>query len=272
MRLGFTPINARILDLDEAFRLASELELQFIELTFDMQEILPSSQPVQRVLELTRATGVGVSVHLSFVDLNLASLMPGVRENSLERTGRGLEYAAQVGAICGVLHSGLVPMRHPLMLEQSIKRIVASLSQITPLVPVALENLALDEYDVLRGVRELEAITNAAGQGFGNCIDVGHALVEGTTTELHDGTGPGGLEQGHKKLDSYLTGLSRVIHFHLQDNDGLSDQHLALGRGQVPWQGLREPLSGFNGSLDLEVGPDANAVRESVQFIRNLMS
>jgi sugar phosphate isomerase/epimerase len=272
VRLGYTPINARILDLDEAFKLASELELQFLELTFDMQEMLPSSQPVERVLELSRATGVGVTVHLSFVDLNLASLMPGVRENSLERTRRGLEYAAGVSALCGVLHSGLVPMRHPLVVARARELIARSMTELEPLVPITLENLALDDYDALRGVDELEAVTNAAGAGFGNCIDVGHALVEGTSTELRDGMGSGGLGQGAKKLESYLTGLSRVIHFHLQDNNGLSDQHLALGRGKIPWQMVRARLEGFTGTLNLEVGPDADAVRQSVRFLRDLMA
>ncbi len=272
MKLGFTPINAGILDLDEAFKLASELELQFLELTFDMQEMLPSSQPVQRVLELTRSTGVGVTVHLSFVDLNLASLMPGVRENSVERTRRGLEYAAQVGAFCGVLHSGLLPMRHPLVVARAKELIVRSFSELEPLVPIALENLALTGDDVLRGAEELEAVTNAAGAGFGNCIDVGHALVEGTTTELHDGTGPGGLETGRLRLESYLTGLSNLIHFHLQDNDGQGDQHFALGRGKIPWQMVRTRLEGFTGTVNLEVGPGANAVRESVRFLRDLMT
>lgn len=271
MRLGYTPINAQILDLDEAFRLASELDLRFLELTFDLQEMLPSSQPVNRVRELTRSTGVGVTVHLSFVDLNLASLMPGVRENSLERSRRGLEYAAEVGAICGVLHSGLVPMRHPLVLGRAKELIAQSMSEIAPLVPVALENLALTSDDALRGADELEAVTRAAGEGFGNCIDVGHALVEGTSTEWRDGTGSGGLENGVKQLESYLRGLSRVIHFHLQDNDGQSDQHLALGRGKIPWQTVRSRLEGFTGTLDLEVGPDANAVRESVRFLHDLM-
>jgi sugar phosphate isomerase/epimerase len=272
VKLGYTPINARILDLDEAFKLASELELQFLELTFDMQEMLPSSQPVKRVLELTRSTGVGVTVHLSFVDLNLASLMPGVRENSVERTQRGLEYAEQVGAVCGVLHSGLVPLRHLLVLERAKELIARSLFEITPLVPIALENLALDRYDVLRGAAELEAVTKEAGAGFGNCIDIGHALVEGTTTELHDGAGVGGLENGAARLESYLTGLSNVIHVHLQDNDGQSDQHLALGRGKIPWQTVRSRLNGFTGTVNLEVGPGANAVRESVRFLRELMA
>jgi sugar phosphate isomerase/epimerase len=270
LRLGFTPSNANLLDLDESFRLAVELNLQFIELTHDLHEIAPALQNAARVRELTRTTGVGVTVHLSFVDLNLASLMPGVRENSVARTNRGLEYAADVNAFCGVLHSGLVPLRHPLILPAARAALERSLGEIRPLVPVALENLALSENDLLRGPEELEVITQAAG--FGNTIDVGHALVEGCTTETLDGRHVGGLEHGFHRLESYLAGLSNVIHFHLQDNDGTSDQHRALGLASVPWDRVRSRLEGFTGTLNLEVGPDADAVRQSVRFVRELMA
>jgi sugar phosphate isomerase/epimerase len=201
MRLGFTPLNAQMLDIAEAFKLAVELDLQFVELSFDAQEILPNTQDVNVVNELQRNTGIGVTVHLSYVDLNLASLMPGVAANSVERIQRGLEYAASVGAICGVLHTGLIPLRHPLLIAAAKQRLEASLAELKPLVPIALENLALTEYDLLRGVGELEAVTRAAG--FGNCLDVGHALVEGCTTELTDDTGTGGIEAGLMRLMEY---------------------------------------------------------------------
>jgi sugar phosphate isomerase/epimerase len=126
------------------------------------------------------------------VDLNLASVMPGVRENSVARTRRGLEFAAQIDAICAVLHSGLIPMRHPIAIERAHAALEQSLSEIEQIVPIALENLALDRYDLLRGPAELEAVTRKAG--FGNTLDVGHALVEGSSTEAGDGVGPGGLE------------------------------------------------------------------------------
>ncbi len=272
MKLGFAPINAQILDIGQAFKLAAELELDFVELTFDLQEIEPRSQSVQNVRELIRATGIAVSVHLSFVDLNLASLMPGVRENSVTRTNRGLEYAAEVNAIVGVLHTGLIPLRHPIIMPRAREALTQSLTEITPLVPIALENLALDGYDLLRGPAELEAVTSKAGTGFGNCIDLGHALVEGCTTELHDGTGSGGLHAGLARLESYKTGLSNVIHLHLQDNDGSKDQHRALGTGGINWFAQREWLQGFNGSAALEINGGEAEVRQSVTLLGELLA
>ena len=270
MKLGFTPLNAQILDLEEAFRLASELELQFVELAFDMQELLPSSQPVKLVNELQRSTGVMVTLHLSYVDLNLASLMPGVADNSLGRTQRGLDYGAEVGALCAVLHTGLVPLRHPLMLHAGLNRLEQSLAVIQPLVPIALENLALTEYDLLRGADNLEAVTKKAG--FSNCLDVGHALVEGCSTEVSDGTGAGGLAAGLARLGDYQSGLTNVIHLHLQDNDGSSDAHQTLGSGRIEWLSMRGWLSDFAGTVNLEVGPSAEVVRNSVRFLRALLA
>lgn len=270
MKLGFTPLNAQMLDLEEAFRFASDEGLQFIELAFDMQELLPASQPVKLVGELQRSTGVGVTLHLSYVDLNLASLMPGVADNSIQRTQRGLEYAASVGALCAVLHTGLVPLRHPLMLQAATQRLEQSLSALQPLVPIALENLALTEYDLLRGASDLEMVTKKAG--FGNCIDVGHALVEGCSTEVSDGTSSGGVGAGLARLEEYKAGLSHVIHLHLQDNDGLSDAHQTLGSGRLEWLGMRDWLSGFAGTVNLEVGPSSATVRDSVRFLRALLA
>jgi sugar phosphate isomerase/epimerase len=270
VKLGFTPINAQMLDLERAFRFAAELELDFIELTFDLQEIEPLSQPVQAVRELTRATGIGTTVHLSYVDLNLASLMPNVRENSVARTNRGLEYAKEIGALLGVLHTGLIPMRHPLIMPRARAALTQSLEEITPLVPIALENLGLDSYDLLRGPSELEAYTTAAR--FGNCIDLGHALVEGCTTDRLDGSGTGGLINGLDRLESYKAGLSNVIHLHLQDNDGSDDQHHTLGTGSIDWAVQRDWLRNFSGSATLEISGGEDEVRQSVTFLRDLLA
>jgi sugar phosphate isomerase/epimerase len=272
MRLGYAPSTAVMLELDAAFRLAVELELSFVELSWDLQEIEPSLQPVDLVRELTRATGVGTTVHLPFVDLNLASLMPGVRENSVARVQRGIDYAAEVGASVGVLHTGLVPARHPLVLSMAAKAVRASLASIVAHVPVAVENLALDYQDLLRGPAELEDLTDAAGPGFGNTLDLGHAHVEGASTEHSDGNGPGGLEAGNSRIHSYESGLSRVLHLHLHDNDGTRDQHRAVGDGKIRWQEHSGYLAGFGGTACLEIAGGADAVRASVRYLRNLLA
>ncbi|HEX2862994.1 MAG TPA: TIM barrel protein, partial [Deinococcales bacterium] len=106
MKLGYSPFTNRLTPLDEAYRLAMELKLDFIELAWDVQELDPRTQPAGAVRELARATGVGCTLHLPFVDVNLASLMPGVAANSVARVQRALDYAGEVNAIVGVLHTG----------------------------------------------------------------------------------------------------------------------------------------------------------------------
>lgn len=269
MRLGFTPYTAGVLDLEDAFRLAFELELEFIELSWDLQELDSRAQPAERVRELSAATGVGTTVHLPFVDLNLASLMPGVRENSVRRVRAGLEYAAAVSASVGVLHTGSVPARHPSVLAAARAALERSLDDVGNLVPVALENLALTGNDLLRGPAELAAAARREGQG--NALDFGHAFVEGCTTEPAEALGPGGPGAGDDRLRSYLSGLDRILHLHLHDNDGKTDQHQALGAGRIPWAEHAGFLRGFAGTACLEVAGGEGALRRSVEFVGRLL-
>ena len=110
MRLGFTPFNAE-LDYEAAFPLAAELGLD-LEVAYDLHEAFPL--PGARELRATgEALGVGFTLHLPFVELNPASLIPSVRKLSQERLLRALEFGEALGAKVGVLHTGLIPVRHP---------------------------------------------------------------------------------------------------------------------------------------------------------------
>lgn len=269
MRLGYAPSTAGILDLEAAFRLAVDLGLEFVELAWDLQEIEPRLQPGGRVRELMAATGVGTSVHLPFVDLNLASLMPGVRENSVRRVRAGLEYAAEVSAVVGVLHTGLVPARHPRVMAGAAAALAHSLDEIASVAPVGLENLALTGHDLLRGPDALAAVSGRDGHA--NTLDFGHAFVEGCTTEPSEGLGPGGPEAGTTRLRSYQTVLDRIVHLHLHDNDGRADQHLALGEGRIDWQSHASFLSAFGGTACLEIAGGAAPLERSVRFLRGLL-
>jgi sugar phosphate isomerase/epimerase len=74
-----------------------------------------------------------------------------------------------------------------------------------------------------------------------------------------------------KRLEEYLHGLSKLQHFHLQDNDGTSDAHNVLGTGKVPWQSMCEFLKNFSGTINLEINGGSDEVRSSVKFLRELL-
>ncbi|GGJ58205.1 sugar phosphate isomerase/epimerase family protein [Deinococcus roseus] len=253
MKVGYTPISANILDLDEAFRLAVELQLDFVELAYDLQEILPSSQPVQKVKELKAATGVGVTVHLPYLELNLASLFEGVRKVSVERMQQAFEYTSSVEALNSVLHGGRIPERHPLILQAARGQLLRSLEVLkSPGIPVTLENTHINPLEFLQGKEELQEMSQYAG--FGVCLDVGHALIEG----------------GEEQIADYWT-LPHITHLHLQDNLGLQDDHFALGRGKINWQNHQKHLQDFSGTVCLEISGGPEDVRHSAAFLRELL-
>lgn len=258
MQLGFSPMTARMLDVEAAFRLADELQLDFVELSFDLHEVLPDLQAAERVAALRRATGVGTTLHLSYVDLNLASLMPVARTAAVDRTLAGLAYAERVGATCGVLHTGQHYLRHPQADALAAAALDASLQALAGApVPIALENLALGAEDFLRTPSELRALADR--HALGTCLDFGHAHVQGT----HEGT---------EAVDAYLSGLGPTItHLHVHGNHGANDEHLATDQGSLDYTAHAAFLRDFAGTVCLEIATGADGVRASVAHLRRLV-
>ncbi|MFC6919442.1 sugar phosphate isomerase/epimerase family protein [Meiothermus taiwanensis] len=250
MKLGFSPLTAG-LSYRQSLELASDLGL-FLEIAFDQHEMDPRLPKARELAEMGRVAGVGFAVHLPFVDWNLVSLVPEVQRLSLERTQRAIDFGAQIGAICGVLHTGLIPLRLPEAVNHAHQLAHQALEQLELAIPVALENLGLDPSDLLETPIELRNLLESHPQ-YGFCLDVGHALIQ---------RGPTGPQEYHHLLGH------RLLHLHLHDNRGVQDEHLPCGEGAVDWAWVRKLLENFDGTAALEVSGGAEGVRRSVALLR----
>ncbi len=250
MKFGFSPLDARILDLEAAISLAAELGMN-LELPYDFFEAVPGLPPPTAIREMGRAYGVGFTVHLPFVDLNLASLFPKAWNAALERTRDGLAFAEALGAKVAVLHSGQVPLRHPMITSAAWQKLEEALMALKPLpVPVAVENLALDGRDLLEGPEDLAHLLERH-RDYGFCLDFSHAFVEG----------------GLAAVEAYLERLGdRLIHLHINDTPGDRDRHLPVGEGQIPYRALRPAK--LPPTATFEVQGDAEALKASLEAIR----
>jgi sugar phosphate isomerase/epimerase len=84
-------------------------------------------------------------------------------------------------------------------------------------------------------------------------LDVGHANINGQT-------------------ELFLTAFrDRIVHMHVSDNDGKSDQHLGLGYGTVDWERVASLLR-KNRYDKIVVVESIEHVEESVQKLRQLFS
>jgi sugar phosphate isomerase/epimerase len=265
MKLGFSAATAGLNKIEDAFRFAAELELDFIELNYDTCDFLPSAQPVKHVNELVSHTGVSVTLHLPFVDTNIASLMPTIRRASVEQTLRGLEYAQAVKAGCAVLHTGKVFIYQPLPFTAAYDALHTSLAELRGgSVPVALENLALYPDGLVREPKMLQTFTGRAGMH--NCLDFGHAHIE--TWQLWRDESV----RGEDLIQKYIDVLGDdIIHLHLCNNNGKDDLHTASDKGTIPFERYAPFLERFTGTICLEVAGGVEQVRRSAEHIRSLV-
>ena len=264
IRLGYSSMTAGIYDLDEMFRLANDLSLAFVELSYDVHHFLPQAQPARRVAELSRATGVAVTLHLPFIDLNVASFVNPVRCAAVEQTSQALEYAERTGALCAVMHTGTVFIYQPRPLPEAVDILLESLNALPrTTIPIALENLGLYPDGLVRGPEMLRDITEHSG--LSNCLDFGHAHIEAGRPWLSEDA-PCNL------LESYLEILGKnIIHFHLSNNDRCNDLHAPTPDGTLSFEDFAFHFKTFQGTVCLEVAGGANGVRRSVNHIRSLV-
>ena len=266
MKLGYSAATAGLYDLDAVFRFAAELELDFVELNFDTYDFLPAVQTAEEVIELKRATGIEVTLHLPFVDINIASLIPTARKAAVEQMQRGLDYGAAIDAGCAVMHTGHVFLYQPVPRERAFDALEASLTELrSSPIPIALENLAVFEDGLIREAAMLGRISKAAG--FGNCLDFGHAHIEAIRPWRQ------GANWGNDLIRDYINTLgSNILHLHLCNNNGQEDLHTATDKGSIAFEKYSDYLANFKGTICLEVAGGPSEVRRSAKHIRSLIS
>jgi sugar phosphate isomerase/epimerase len=127
-------------------------------------------------------------------------------------------------------------------------------------VRVALENTI----DSLRALdRALDIVEDDST--FGICIDIGHAALS--------------RDAGRHPVRAYVERYSgRIVHLHLHDTMGTSDDHTVPGRGRVDWSDVRSVLRevAYEGPAVVEVVPGLDSLeratpsdllREAVTFL-----
>jgi sugar phosphate isomerase/epimerase len=90
------------------------------------------------------------------------------------------------------------------------------------------------------------------------------------------------LDTGHQHAQKEILPLSveklgsRIFYLHVSDNDGLVNEHLALGEGTVDWTGVFIALKkhGFDGYVALDIGHVSDldgAMLRSRRFLLDLL-
>ncbi|NIA08374.1 MAG: TIM barrel protein [Nitrospiraceae bacterium] len=169
-----------------------------------------------------KTEGLSCTIHGPYTDLSIGAIDRKVRVISIERIKEALEIAALFGARSVVCHTGFDLKHYYSMRDRWIENALESLTILSDYaslfnIPIMLENV----FDLNPAIHR--EIFDAIGSPFlGFCLDIGHIGVFS--------------EAG---LGNWLRDVGdRLGQLHLHDNNGVHDDHLAIGEGVMDFDGL----------------------------------
>ncbi len=245
MKLALSSLAYTKRSLKEFLEIAEALGFEAVEVILDGRN---------ESLEILHSYSFNLRFHAPFSDINIASLNPGIREESLKQIRNAIRKAAEFDAPITV-HSGrLSPyaMWFREKAEEMNFNAIKSLAEQARDVGIHMlvENMPAGDGNLLTTPQELEKLCLEAGVGV--TLDVGHA----------------------ETCDSALSFISRlrrnIQEVHLHDNNLIRDEHLAIGDGRIDFRRILRNLHSYNCIYVIEVHREAD-VEKSRQRLFSLI-
>lgn len=223
------------------------------EIVADGNYRLDNPRNNKAIKDIVASTRLGVSVHAPYGDLNLATLNDPIYRESIRQICTCIEYASELTDRV-TLHPGylspvgkLVPEKVWDLQKEALVRIGRVASDHGVLACV--ENMISVKEFLCRFPEELIGMTEGI-EGIGMTFDFGHANTVG-------------------KVNEFLPFVKKADHIHIHDNHGLSDEHLALGDGTIPWETVGRAITkDYRGVIVIEGRSIEEAKRSLSVFSR----
>jgi sugar phosphate isomerase/epimerase len=222
------------------------------EVMADGSSTLEKKENVKEVAEIAASTGLAISVHAPYSDLNLASLNYPIWRESVRQVLACIDGAAGLTDRVTV-HPGYLSPMGKLLPDKVWNLQKSALAEIGKYaddrgVRVFLENMGGLKEVLCRFPQEILGMIEGV-ENVGFTLDMGHAHTVGQVRE-------------------FLTVLSQAGHMHVHDNHGTADQHLALGEGTIPWEEVGRAVAREYQGIVVVEGRNLDEARKSLAVFR----
>jgi sugar phosphate isomerase/epimerase len=221
--------------LDE-MELFKSYGLDFVELTVEAPEAAP--EKVSSMRDELLSYGMPFVGHMPWF-FNIAAPYSAIREATLSEAVKVLDVAAELGAPYVTVHPDFLKLGRPV--GEVLSLTVESLSRLSDEAVNRGVRLCFENFEAKHiSADELARFFDALPQ-LGFTLDVGHAFM-----------GAGNIDHVRLLVNRFR---DRLVHVHMHDNLGESDDHLPLGAGRLDYAGVVEHLkqAGYDGDITLEI-------------------
>ena len=248
--IGISSPSFSFFDFEEMLeKIRKEFELW--EVVAELDHDLPSIE--EGVGYAMESYGMKFQVHAPIADLNIGSPSERMRAHSVEELLTILQTCERLSISMVTIHPGAAVAYGESIKSKVREATKASIKEIDRAIDgmslkVALENMPPGSWSICADIGELESMIE--GTRIGICFDTGHAHVA-------------------RSIEGFLQERERILNVHLHNNDGTSDQHLAIDRGAADLRSIVGTLSRkYRGNYIIE----ANNLREGIESKKVLES
>ncbi len=211
---------------------------------------------LSQIKNIIETTNLILTLHLPFSDLNLGSLNHPIWNESIRQMTKCLERASDFVELA-VVHPGHLSPLGMQLPDMAWQQNIEGLRAICDFaegfgIKIGVENMPNMQQIFGKQPGEiLGMIESLERENAGLTLDMGHANTNGLVSE-------------------FLSDLSKVVHVHLHDNKGRSDEHLELGKGNINWKAAIPKFKGYNGRFVAEARTVEEG-RASLEYLKKLV-
>ncbi|GAB4370168.1 MAG: hypothetical protein Kow0042_12310 [Calditrichia bacterium] len=206
-------------------------------------------------------TGLRVTLHATFYDINLSTLNPHLREAVLKCYKKYLDLGSQIGAEILVVHGGHInrDIKHlPRLCQLARSYLVENLRILGEEaarrgLKIGLENSPPNPHLLMvpDSRSQVEILNEVSHSHVGAVWDMAHAYLHSLD------------------LDDYYLGIKDyLLEIHAHNNYGVEDSHLAMNQGRIDYAAFFKRQN-IEVPVIMEIGDFAGALA-SLEWIKNL--
>ncbi|MGM0446070.1 MAG: sugar phosphate isomerase/epimerase family protein [Bacillota bacterium] len=254
-------------NFENALKKISNLDLNYVEIWGEPPHLWVNNidyNYLKKIKLLLNKYNLKPSYHGPAHDVDITSMNPGVKKESIKQHKRSLDIAKFLGVDVYVVHAGSFYPGDKNMLQKGLDRLYRSIDELLTLaqkndIILAVENHPVNENGIFNNPKRMKKIIKDFNSPYLKAtLDIGHANL--TKYPVID----------------YIEELGKDIkHIHINDNDGIKDLHLVYGEGSLDSKTIIKKIKdiGFDGIGVLEIwAPDnpADAVNKSINYINSI--
>ncbi|WP_338751584.1 sugar phosphate isomerase/epimerase [Bacillus sp. FJAT-52991] len=228
-----------------------------IELLMDGPEWNVMEDSFQTLVPKLQSLPISYTIHPPAWDINLTSENRATRETAFSEYKKAIHFAGLIKASHVVIHPGFCfsPLFNKQVAQQRAADYINELCQIAkPLnVKLAIENVGYNGSSLFTQeeyTNFLETIDETAGF----LIDTGHA-------HLNNWDIPRLIKETK----------DRLLALHIHDNDGIGDDHLAIGEGTIEWKAVFAAINDYASHCEFILEYASNTPLEKLQEGKTLL-